>query len=91
VYAAFRAMTGQFQEEMLDKIFHTIDKNEKDVPKKYWMILEPEHEKAYQEALRQTRIQLTKDGVYDVTMMKVLKKIRCKIDANAPECSNNDE
>jgi hypothetical protein len=41
--------------------------------------------------LRQTRIQLTKDGVYDVTMMKVLKKIRCKIDANAPECSNNDE
>jgi hypothetical protein len=51
VYPAFRAMTGQFQEEMLDKIFHTIDKNEKDVPKKYWMILEPEHEKAYQEAL----------------------------------------
>lgn len=89
--AAFRAMTGQFQDEMLDKIFNTIDKNEKDVPKKYWMILEPEHEKAYQEALRQTRIQLTKDGVYDVTMMKVLKKIRCKIDANAPECSNNDE
>ena len=89
--AAFRAMTGQFQDEMLDKIFNTIDKNEKDVPKKYWMILEPEHEKAYQEALRQARIQLTKEGVYDVTMMKVLKKVRCKIEPNAPECSSNEE
>lgn len=89
--AAFRAMTGQFQDEMLDKIFNTIDKNEKDVPKKYWMILEPEHEKAYQQALRQARIQLTKEGVYDMTMMKVLKKVRCKIEANAAECSNNEE
>lgn len=89
--AAFRAMTSQFQDEMLDKIFHTIDKNEKDVPKKYWMILEPEHEQAYQAALRDVRIQLTKEGVYDATMMKVLKKVRCKIEPNAPECSNNDE
>lgn len=78
-------------DEMLDKIFNTIDKNEKDVPKKYWMILEPQNEKKYQEALRQARIQLTKEGVYDEKMMKVLKKIRCKIDANAPECSSNEE
>ena len=61
------------------------------IPKKYWMILEPEHEKSYQEALTKARIALTKEGVYDVTMMKVLKKIRCKIEPNAPECSNNDE
>ena len=89
--AAFRAMTSQFQDEMLDKIFHTIDKTEKDVPKKYWMILEPENEKKYEAALRQARIQLTKEGVYDEKMMKVLKKIRCKIESNAPECSNNEE
>jgi len=88
---AFRAMTGQFMDEMLDKIFSTIDKNEKDVPKKYWMILEPQNEKKYEEALRQARIQLTKEGVYDEKMMKVLKKIRCKIEPNAPECSNNEE
>ena len=89
--AAFRAMTSQFQDEMLDKIFNTIDKTEKDVPKKYWMILEPQNEKKYEEALRQARIQLTKEGVYDEKMMKVLKKIRCKIEPNAPECSNNEE
>lgn len=89
--AAFRAMTGQFMDEMLDKIFLTINKIEKDVPKKYWMILEPENEKKYQAALRQARIELTKEGVYDAKMMKVLKKIRCKIEANAPECSNSEE
>jgi hypothetical protein len=89
--SAFRSMTAQFHDEMLDKIFHTIERNEKEVPKKYWMILEPEHEKSYQEALTKARIALTKEGVYDVTMMKVLKKIRCKIEPNAPECSNNDE
>lgn len=89
--AAFRAMTSQFMDEMLDRIFHTIDKTEKDVPKKYWMILEPQNEQKYEEALRQARIQLTKEGVYDPKMMKVLKKIRCKVEPNAAECSNNDE
>lgn len=88
---AFKEIMAKFQDDMLERMFKTINTYEKDVPKKYWMILEPEHEKAYQEALRQTRIQLTKDGVYDVTMMKVLKKVRCKIDASASECSSNDE
>lgn len=89
--AAFRALTGQFLDEMLDKIFNTVSKVEKDIPKQYWMLLEPENEKKYQEALRQARIQLTQEGVYDPKMMKVLKKIRCKFEPNAPECSNNDE
>lgn len=89
--AAFHAITSEFLDEMLDRLFLTINTAEKEIPKKYWMILEPENEKKYQEALRQARIQLTKDGVYDVKMMKVLKKVRCKIDANAAECSINDE
>ena len=76
---------------MLDNIFATIIKIEQEVPKKYWMILEPANEQKYQQAMRQARIQLTKEGVYDAKMMKVLKKVRCKIEPNAAECTATDE
>ncbi|PTQ88945.1 putative solute-binding protein [Agitococcus lubricus] len=89
--AAFRSITSQFLDEMLDRLFLTINTAETQIPKKYWMILEPEHERQYQDALRQARIQLTQEGVYDAKMMKVLKKVRCKIEPNAAECTRSDE
>ena len=55
------------------------------------MTLEPENEKKFQEALRTTRMQMTKDGVYDARMMKLLKKVRCKIEPTAAECALTDE
>ena len=69
----------------------TIERTEKEIPKKYWMTLEPENEKKFQEALRTTRIQMTKDGIYDARMMKLLKKVRCKIEPAAAECALTDE
>lgn len=88
---AFHAITSEFLDDMLDNIFATIIKIEQEVPKKYWMILEPANEQKYQQAMRQARIQLTKEGVYDAKMMKVLKKVRCKIEPNAAECTATDE
>lgn len=64
---------------------------EKAVPAKYWMII-PESEKAgYEKMMRESRIQLTKAGIYDPKMMGFLKKVRCKQNANRSECSLNDE
>jgi hypothetical protein len=34
---------------------------------------------------------MTKDGIYDARMMKLLKKVRCKIEPAAAECALTDE
>ena len=89
--AAFHAITAEFLDQLLDRNLVTIERTEKEIPKKYWMTLEPENEKKFQEALRTTRMQMTKDGVYDARMMKLLKKVRCKIEPTAAECALTDE
>lgn len=89
--AAFHAITSEFLDDMLTNIFATIEKTEKEVPKKYWMILEPANEQKFQQAMHDARIQMTKDGIYDAKMMKVLKKVRCKIEPAAAECTATDE
>lgn len=88
---AFRSMSLQFLDQMLDQIFAMIIKTEKDIPAKYWLSLEPENEAHYREMLREARIKMTKEGYYDPRMMKVMKKVRCKLEPAAAECSQNDE
>ena len=37
--------------------------------------------------MRESRIALTKQGIYDKSMMSVLKKARCSVDKSNFECS----
>ena len=41
----------------------------------------------YQKLMRESRIALTKQGIYDPAMMSVLKKARCSVDKTNFECS----
>ena len=88
---SFRQVGLQFMDQFLDELFKYIDKQEADIPAKYWMALKPEDETRYKAMMREARIQMTKDGYYDPRMMKVLKKIRCKIDPANAECALSDE
>ena len=45
----------------------------------------------YQKLLRDGRIELTKNGVYDAMMMSVLKRARCIIERTNFECSLSGE
>lgn len=89
--AAFHAITAEFLDQLLDRNLVTIERMEKEIPKKYWMTLEPANEQKLQESMRNARIQMTKEGIYDARMMKVLKKVRCKAEPTAAECAMTDE
>ncbi|RZU38106.1 hypothetical protein EV700_2683 [Fluviicoccus keumensis] len=86
-----RSVALQYMDRAMDELFIVLNKMEADIPAKYWMALTPSDEKRYVEMMRQARIQMTRDGYYDPRMMKVQKKIRCKIDPAAAECVLNDE
>jgi hypothetical protein len=75
----------------LDRAFSIIKKTESEIDEKYWLDI-PEKEKInYTKLMREARLQLTQDGTYDKRMMAVLKRVRCKYEPVAAECSLKDE
>jgi hypothetical protein len=68
------------------KALEHILKAEKDIPEKYWVDLPKEKKVQYKEMLRQVRIELKNEGVYDPRMLKILFKLRCRTNPGHYEC-----
>lgn len=75
----------------LDQAYALIDSVEKDIPERYWMDLSEADKDKYFRMMREARLQLTHEGVYDPRMMALLKRVRCKHNPASYECSLNDE
>ncbi len=75
----------------LPKSFSMINRLEGGIPAKYKMNLSAEEQLKYQKLLRDGRMELTKQGVYDAGMMSVLKKARCSVDKANFECALGGE
>lgn len=89
--AGFGQKSRAWVASQLNRSFGIIGKYEKDIPAKYWMEV-PENDKlGYVKMMREARIALTKEGIYDKKMMSLLKKARCQVAPSSFECSLNDE
>jgi hypothetical protein len=91
----FPAGMGPIAREMISKqlspAFQFVDKLEREVPDKYWFDIREADKPGYIKIMREARIQMTKEGFYDPTMMKILKKVRCGQTPSSFECALNDE
>jgi hypothetical protein len=77
--------------QFIDSFIKTLQGAENDIPKQLWMDLTAEDKLKYSRMLREARIRMTKDGIYDPSMMNLLKKVRCKHEPSNEECSTYDE
>jgi hypothetical protein len=68
-----------------------IKKTEAEIPAKFWMDIPANDKIGYVKLMRESRIDLTKDGIYNKKMMSLLKKVRCQQDSSSFECALNDE
>ncbi|WP_111860511.1 putative solute-binding protein [Acinetobacter sp. CFCC 10889] len=75
----------------LPRAFGIIGKMKADIPAKYWMQVPPADKPGYQKLMRESRISLTQQGVYNKQMMKLLWQFRCKNDPKNFECALQDE
>ncbi|PKM22744.1 MAG: hypothetical protein CVV10_02810 [Gammaproteobacteria bacterium HGW-Gammaproteobacteria-14] len=79
-------MLGQF-----DQAMRIIENAEKEVDQKWWVRI-PEADRArYDEMMRESRIALRDEGIYDPDMMRLLRGIRCRVDGSRSECVNPQE
>jgi len=75
----------------LPRAFGILGKMKADIPSKYWMDIPAADKPGYQKMMREARIDLTKRGIYDKRMMKLLWQFRCKQDPKNFECALQDE
>jgi len=75
----------------LGTAYKYIDNAEKTIDPKLWMDIAPKDKQAFINLIRDTRIDLTKNGTYDKDMMHLLKNVRCKTDPSRSECALKDE
>ncbi|MDP1541102.1 MAG: DUF6091 family protein [Moraxellaceae bacterium] len=81
----------EFINSKIDIAFEIIAREEKNIDAKYWMDLSAADKVKYVEMMRLARIQITKDGDYHPNMMRLLKRVRCRVKPDAAECSLTDE
>ena len=75
----------------LDRVFDMIKKSEADIEQKFWLDISEPDKVNYTKLMREARLQLTREGVYDKRTMSLLKRVRCKYEPSAAECVLKDE
>ena len=80
-----------FFETVFDRAMRVIQSANNEIDKKWWIEISDEDTERYDEMMRDARIDLTNQGVYNKDMMSLLRNIRCRMDASRAECSDQRE
>ena len=89
--AGYGQKSREWVKGQLPRAFNILGKMKSDIPAKYWMNVAEQDKQGYQKLMRDSRISLTKQGVYDKRMLKLLWQYRCKESPKNFECSLQDE
>lgn len=71
----------------LTKAFDIIENKDQSIDEKWWIELSSNDKEKYLEMFRDVRITLEKDKIYHNSMLKLMKKVRCKENPANTECS----
>jgi hypothetical protein len=74
-----------------DRAMRVINSAREEIDDKWWIEISDADTKRYNEMMREARVEMTGNGVYDKDMMTLLRNIRCNIDAGRAECSDKQE
>ncbi|MFT6190366.1 MAG: hypothetical protein ACJAZ6_002203 [Oleispira sp.] len=76
---------------MYDKALNIVKKHEESIDEKYWVDIPAADIEKYQEMFRKNRLELKENDIYDGTLLTLMRKIRCKANAQASECTRADK
>lgn len=74
-----------------DRALQFIKQADNSIPPTTWQDLSAENAYKYSLMLRESRIDIAQQGIYDKRGLKVIKRIRCNVNPADPECSTKSE
>ncbi len=87
----FGAKSRTFWAGQFDRMLQLIRRADTTIPPSQWVDLDADDAVKYTLLLRESRIQLTQQGLYDKRGLKVLKRIRCHVNPGDAECETKLE
>ncbi|MFT3857497.1 MAG: DUF6091 family protein [Aquabacterium sp.] len=87
----FGEKSREFWMSQFDRSLQVIRTADSTIPPMAWVDLEPEDAVKYTLLLRESRIMLAQQGLYDKRGLKVIKRIRCHVNPADPECTTKSE
>jgi len=81
----------QFWLNQFDRAMGLINNAEKGIPASSWLDLPPENIPKYVIMLRESRIEIAKQGMYNKEALNVMKRVRCSINSADSECATKNE
>lgn len=83
----FAQKSREFFIANFDKSLSMIRQAEEDIPEKWWTKLPEERRAEYDTLTRDIRLNFRDRDIYDGTMLTLLRRIRCKMEATLAECT----
>lgn len=87
----FGAISRAYWVQQYDRALQLVRQTDRDIPLAMWIELDPQKAYDYTLMLREARIDIAKQGIYDKRGLKIIKRIRCKINKVDPECATKSE
>lgn len=70
----------------IEEAYQIIAQAEAEIPDEAWMHPPQEDIQEYDQMLRDVRLSLLEEGIYDERAIRLMKAIRCRVDASRAEC-----
>jgi hypothetical protein len=87
----FGEKSRQFWLSQYDRALGLVRKAEQGIPASMWQDLPPEVLPKYVVMLREARLSIAKQGLYDKTTMNIMKRARCSVNPADAECATQRE
>lgn len=87
----FGQKSREYMQAQVERALTMVQDAEKQIDKRYWMQIPDADQEKYTQMVRDARISLMNDGIYDKRTMHLLKQVRCQIKPSEAECALNDE
>ena len=84
-------MIREVAADSFSSIQNALEKEAGQIPATWWIDVDHHEKQEYDSMMRAARLKLRETGYYDATMLKIMKRIRCKVDPQRPECSQDKE
>jgi len=88
---AFSALIREIAADSFQSVQVALEREAKRIPSHWWIPLPDDEKRDYNSMMRDARIKLRDNGYYDPAMLSIMKRIRCNLDADRPECSQSTE
>ena len=87
----FGEKSRQYWLSQFDRAMRIIQTAEKGIPSNLWDDLPPANVPKYVIMLRESRIEIAKDGIYNKQGLNIIKRARCSINPSDAECATKNE